>query len=237
MTIVLPLGPNPGNTYLQLAQRLRQEVGAAGTGPSSVVAQTGEYKRIVDYLADADQELQQEHDNWKFMVNTFAINTIVGVAAYPATACLLPVYDLRSWRDRTIKAYLLSAGLGDESELRFIDYDAWYVMYGTGPQTNSRPIHYTIGNENELLIGPLPMDVYRISGEYQRSVTRLSADTDVPVYPPEFQLLPVYSGMRKYGFYTGAVEVIQNGDALYKKMMRRMERSQLPRMNHLIPLA
>lgn len=224
-------------TFLQLTQALAVEVGATGIGPVTVANQTGEYRRLIKWIADSDMELQQEHDNWRFMVNTFEINTVVGDGVYTAADCVTPVTDLRSWRERTIKAYLLSAGVTDECELRYIDYESWYVMYHTGPQTNSRPIHYTVGNAMELLIGPLPMDVYRISGEYQRSVTKMTADADTPVYPAEFHSLPVYLAMMKYGRFTGAQELIDHGQYLYNKMMNRMERSQLPRMNHRLPLA
>lgn len=223
-------------TFLQLTQALALEVGAAGIGPSTVVGQTGEYGRLVKWVADADMELQQEHDNWRFMVNTFSLNTVVGDASYTGADCLTPVTDLRVWRERTLKAYLLSAGVTDESELCYIDYEAWYWMYNTGPQTNSRPIHYTVGNAMELLIGPLPIDVYRVSGEYQRSVTKMTADSDTPKYPAEFHSLAVYLAMIKYGRFTGAPEVMQEGDRLYRKMMNRMERTQLPRMNHRLPL-
>lgn len=224
-------------TFLQLAQALAIEVRSSGTGPTTVVGQTGEYGRLVKWIADADMEIQQEHDNWRFMVNTFELNTVAGDGSYTAADCLVPITDLRVWRERKIKAYLLSAGVTDECELRYIDYDDWYVIYHTGPQTNSRPIHYTVGNAMELLIGPLPMDVYRVSGEYQRSVTKMTADADTPRYPAEFHSLAVYLAMMKYGRFTGAVEVFQDGERLYTKMLRRMERTQLPRMNTRLPLA
>lgn len=224
-------------TFLQLTQALAIEVRASGVGPTTVVGQTGEYGRLVKWIADADMEIQQEHDNWRFMINTFTLNTVVGDASYAPADCIVPITDLRVWRERTIKAYLLSAGVTDEGELRYIDYDAWYWMYGTGPQTNSRPIHYTVGNAMELLIGPLPMDVYRVSGEYQRSVTKMTTDAATPLYPAEFHSLAVYLAMTKYGRFTGASEVETRGMMMYNKMKNRMERTQLPRMNHRLPLA
>lgn len=237
MSIVVPLSGNPGKTYLQLVQALRQEVGAAGSGPTTVVGQTGEYARMVSWVSQADQEIQQVHDQWRFKVGTFSLDTVVGVSSYAASQCTPPVPDLRTWRPRTIKIYLLSAGVTDEIELNYIDYEAWYVMYGTGPQSNTRPIHYTIGNEMELLIGPRPNDVYRISGEYHRESSVLVNDSDMPAYPAEFHMLPVYLAMMKYGRFTAAGEVYSDGERLYKQMLRRMERTQLPRLNWRMPLA
>lgn len=224
-------------TFLQLAQDLRQEVGAAGTGPATVTGQTGEYGRIVKWIHDADLEIQQVHDQWKFKIGTFALNTVVGTLSYTQADFLTPATDLRTWRPRTIKIYLLAAGVTDEIELNYIDYEAWYVMYGTGPQSPTRPIHYTIGNNMELLIGPKPNDIYRISGEYHKEASELVNDSDVPSYPKEFHSLPVYLAMMKYGRFTAASEVFTDGERLYKQMLRRMERTQLPRLNWRLPLA
>ena len=224
-------------TFLQLAQRLRQEVSGNGTGPSTVVGQSGEYRRYVDWIAEADQEIQQEHNQWLFMRKPFALNTVAGDGSYTPADCLTPFTDLRTWVDRTFKSYLLTAGVGNETELRRIDYESWYVMYNTGPQSPSMPMHYTIGNSLEILLGPIPNDVYRVSGIYQRDVTTMTADLDTPSYPAEFHMLPVYLAMTKYGRYTGAGEVVAFGEAMYKKMLHRMERTQLPRLNSRIPLA
>lgn len=224
-------------TYLQLAQALRQEVGANGTGPSSVLAQVGEYKRIVDAIAQADEEIQQEHDNWRFMYGAFTINTIAADNSYLPTDCTPPLTSFRVWRDRSIKCYLLSAGVGGEFHLIYMDYDQFDALYNTGAQRTGQPKHYTVGDQMQILLGPTPDAVYRVRGEYCKSVTTLTADADVPPYPAEFHRLPVYLAMMKYGRFTGASEVYQDGERLYKQMLRRMERTQLPRMNSFTPLA
>lgn len=224
-------------TYLQLCQRLRQEVQGSGTGPTTVTGQTGEYKRIVDWVAECDEEIQREYDEWRFMVGKFQINTVVGINSYLPSACTPTVTDLRKWKERRIKCYLLAAGVNDEQLIPYIDYDEWYRRFATGPQSNSRPMFWTYGNNMELLIGPAPADVYRISGEYQKVVSTLVDDEDIPQYPAEFHMLPVYLTMARYGYYTGAMEVIQNGMRLYNKMLSEMRRTQMPRMNQLRPMA
>lgn len=223
--------------YLQLAQRLRLEVGANGTGPDSVLGQSGEYGRIVAWIATADEEVQRRHDNWRFMVGDIAINTVAGVGAYLPAAAIVPVTDLRTWKDRTIKCYLLSAGVSDERLLEYIDYDDWYAIYNTATQMPGQPVHYTIDNNLGILLGPAPNAVYRITAKYQRTVTTLTGNLATPVYPAEFHMLPVYAAMLDYGRFTGAPEVYQSGNLKYNIMLRQMERSQLPRLNRLIPLA
>lgn len=224
-------------TFLQLAAKLRQECSGAGTGPSTVVGLTGELKRIVDWLADADEDVQQEHDTWRFMVGNFTLDTVAEDGSYASSDCVVPITNLRSWREKSLKIYLYSSGVASQTRLRFMDYDTWDATYNTGTQTSGRPTHFTIGNDMSLKLGPAPNAVYRISGEYQKSVTALAADADTPIYPAEFHLLAVYGGMMKYGRYTGASEVYADGERLYNKMLRRMERTQLPRILLAGPLA
>ncbi len=224
------------STFLQLCAELRQEVGGAGTGPSSVSNQVGELKRIVDWIIKSDEEVQQEHDNWKFMVGSFTINTVADDGAYAAADCVTPVTDLRTWRNESLRIYLLATGVSDETRLQYIDYQTWDERYNTGTQTSDRPLHFTIDDDMSILLGPKPSAVYRVSGKYHKSVDTLTLAADTPVYPAEFHRLAVYSGMMKYGRYTGAAEVYADGQRLYSKMLARMERSQLPRIRPFKPM-
>lgn len=224
-------------TFLQLASRLRQECAASGTGPTSVLNQVGELKRIVDWVIEADEDVQREHDAWKFMVGNFTLNTVASDGSYAASDCITPITNLRTWKPDSLKIYLLASGLSNETRLFLMDYQEWYETYNTGTQNGSRPTYYSIGNDMSLKLGPIPGDVYRVSGEYQKSVTSLAADADVPQYPAEFHMLPVYGGMMKYGRYTGASELYSDGDRLYRQMLKRMERTQLPRIRMARPLA
>lgn len=217
-------------TFLQLAQRLRQECAGSGTGPAAVTGQTGELKRIVDWIATADEDIQRRHNAWKFMVGSFTLNTVADDNSYAAADCVVPVTNLRDWKKDSFKIYLLSAGVASETALDYIDYQSWYELYNTGPQTSQQPRHFSIGNDLSLKLGPAPNAVYRISGEYAKSVTTLSANADVPVYPGEYHLLAVYRAMMKYGRYTGATEVYQDGQNEYRRMLGQMEISQLPEL-------
>lgn len=224
-------------TYLQLSSRLCQEVGAAGTGPTAVTSQTGEYRRIVDWIATCDEEIQRYHNQWKFMVGSFTLDTVADDGSYTSSDCTTPFTNLKEWKRETFKIYLSATGVSDETKLEYIDYQAWYEKYNTGPQTSGRPIHFTVGNDMSIKLGPKPSAVYRVSGEYQKSVTTMTADADTPLYPGEFHMLAVYLGMMKYGRSTGATEVYQDGERLFNKMMREMERTQMPDIRKARPLA
>lgn len=218
------------STFLQLASRLRQEVGGSGTGPTAVTSQTGEYKRFVDWIATADEDIQRMYNQWRFMVGTFTLNTVSDDGSYLASECITPVTDLRDWKTETMKIYLLSAGTSDETLLQYIDYQVWYEMYNTRSQTSSRPMYFTIGNDQSIKLGPIPNAVYRVSGEYQKSIDTLAASADVPNYPAEYHMLAVYGAMMMYARYSGASEVYQDANNRYKKMLNEMKRTQLPKM-------
>ena len=216
------------STYLQLSSRLRQECGGSGTGPSAVTAQTGEYARFVSWIATADEDIQRMYNEWRFMVGSFTLNTVADDGSYAAADCITPVTDLRIWRKDTMKIYQTS--VADESKLYYMEYQDWYDLYNTGTQTTSRPVHFTIGNDLSIKVGPTPNAVYRISGEYQKSIDTLAASSDTPNYPAEYHMLAVYGAMIMYGRYSGAQEVYQDGEIRYKKMLSEMKRTQLPRI-------
>jgi len=221
-------------TFLEICKRLRQEVAGAGTGPSTVVAQTGELGRIVAWAATADEDVQRLHNEWRWMVGSFTIDTVIGDNSYLPADCIIPITNLRDWRRETLKIY--TGTVANESRLLFIDYQNWYDTYDVGIQTNQRPINFTVGNDQSLKIGPAPNDVYRISGEYQKAVTTMALDADVPQYPSEYHMLPVYLGMMSYGRYTGANEVYVDGENRYKRMIKQMERTHMPRFTIAEPL-
>ena len=224
-------------TYLELCKRLRQEVNAAGTGPSTVLSQTGESRRFVDWIATADEDIQRLHNAWLFMVGSFTINTVASDGSYSASDCVVPITDLREWKRNTFKIYSSASGVGTERKLDFIEYQDWYDIYNTGTQTSGQPTLFTIGNDLSIKISPKPDGVYVLSGEYQKSVTTMDADADTPNYPSEFHMAAVYRAMMKYGRYAGAQEVYQYGENEYKKIIKEMRRSQLPIVLPAGPLA
>jgi hypothetical protein len=222
-------------TFLQLAAHLSQECGVSTVGPTTVVSQVGQYKELVDWIAQADEEVQQERNDWRFMVGNFSIDTVAGTSGYLPAAFVTPVTNWRDVRENTVNIY--SGTTANQSRLRRVDYQTWYDLYNTGAQTNSRPIVYTIGNDMSMVLGPLPDAVYRVSGEYQKSVSTLAADSDTPIYPSEFHMLPVYLAMTKYGRQYAASEVYSEGNRLYMKMMARMRRTQAQEVSLGGPLA
>jgi hypothetical protein len=215
-------------TFLELCQRLREEVGGAGTGPTSTTSQTGESGRIVKWIATADEDIQRARANWNFMRAAFTVQTVSGTAAYSAADCGITAF--RDWVPKRFKSYLTSGGIAGEIMLYPMEYEQWYQQYNRGTPVTGSPFAFTILANRSFSLAPIPDGIFTISGEYQKKVTPLSGDSSTPIYPEEYHLLAVYKAMMSYGRYTGATEVYQDGYNRYAEMMAQMELTQLPRI-------
>jgi len=69
-------------TFLELTKKLRFHCGVSGIGPSSVIDQTGDYERLVDWIRDAWTEIQNTPGYWRFMWKEDNFNTVAGTMDY-----------------------------------------------------------------------------------------------------------------------------------------------------------
>lgn len=217
-------------TFLEIVKRTRQECGIAGDGPTTVVNQSREMKRLVDWCAQAYTELQELRDDWEWLRGSFAFNTVAGQQSYaPDTDILLT--DFASWKNYSFRSYLQSAGVG--SQIILGQYESYtdfrdYHLLGSRQLVQARPIEIAIQPNKSLIIGPTPDDVYVVTGEYYKTPQTLALDADVPGMPARFHMAIVYGAMVKYGFYEVAQEQIAAGQAGYNLMVNKLLADQLP---------
>ncbi len=222
------------STFLQLASRLRQEVGASGTGPISVLNQVGEYKRLVDWTADAYVDIQNRHrGNWRWLRSEFSVATAASDDEYAYTDATdtiasATISRFARWVSLDdIKIYLTSAGIGTQG---FIGYEDWDCFKRSliGTQTSGYPSKVSIDPRNRLRLWQKPDGIYTVTGEYQKSAQVLAADADTPEMPSSFHMLIVYEAMKKYAAYESAPEVWTAAKEAHARMMRDLEVDQLP---------
>ena len=104
--------------FLQLCQKLRQEAGISGSGPLTTVNQTGELYRVVDWVQQSYNDIQEKHDDWNFLRFTFNLPLTIGQSVYSsyinssnpsyAVAYGLPtnLADVANWRKESMRCYL-----------------------------------------------------------------------------------------------------------------------------------
>lgn len=205
-------------TFLELCQRLRQEVGAAGSGPASVTGQHGEYARLVGWVQQAWTEVQTKRPDWLFMWAEGEIEMEDGYREYA-----LP-NDWASFIPGTIF-------LGDR-RLRLLPYPEFRRRYRS--EAPAEPRHITVTPDQVLTLSSSvqidapPAPGQTLSFEYYRSPQQLTANDDLPRLPEPYHMLIVYRAMVQYGLYENAGEVVQQGMVNAGPLMLQLERTQLP---------
>lgn len=230
--------------FLQLAQRLSVECGVSGTGPSSTINQTGMNAKLVNWIQSAWLEIQGVHDQWAWMREPFAFNTVAGTGDYaPATTTNTltgdALSDLRFWHKDTFRCQKVSIGVQDEQWLVEWEYQVFRNTYRFNQQVNGRPVVFAIKpNGKDVMLGQIPDDIYSVTGEYQYKPREMSGDTSEPEMPNDaLHLLIVYKAMQSYGLFEAASEVLQRGQTEYSRLMNQLEREQLPEIILGNPLA
>src|SRR5574340_10265 len=213
-------------TFLQLAQRLRQECGVSGVGPTAVTGQTGEMKRLVDWIASAWTEIQELHPDWKFLRLTASWAAVDGQLEYTTAQCGVTAGTFGSWIRDSFRTYVTATGTSSEMFLFWMPYTVWRNTwkFGANRSVKSRPAQFTITPDDSIGLGPAAASGYTMSGDYYRSSVTLAADSDVPALPTKHSpMIIVYLAMMKYGAHESAPEVYATGEKEYKRLLARLE--------------
>lgn len=221
-------------TFLELVQRLRQEAGIAGSGPASVTFQTGELKRLVDWVASSWNDIQIAKPNWLWMNGQFQFVTTPGQREYtPAEAGVATRFS--SWLTRSVRLGLNPPN--DEVLLEPVSYDEYRSIYLVGPQPLSRPVVVSVSPALNLLLGYAPNEAFTVTGEYQKTPQRLAADADEPEMPAAYHEAILYLALTKYARYMAAGEVYEDAMMNYRRIMQHLQVNQLPGVTMAEPMA
>jgi hypothetical protein len=223
-------------TFLQICQRLRQEAGVSGIGPASVLNQTGEMKRIVDWVNTAWEDIQLTRPNWNWMRADFSFDTTLDDYDYTAAEAGITT-RFSQWDTDTIKSFRTSVGVSNEFELGELLYSRYRSIYLVGPQPSGTPICFSLAPDKKLLLGPKPDGVFTVSGQYWKTPQVLAVDDDEPEMPAEFHMLIVWKALENYGYYESAPECEARGKKYGNRYMNRLELNQLPDVMMAEPLA
>lgn len=206
----------------------------SGTGPTTVVGQVGELKRIVDWTADAWVDIQKLHQDWKFLRLPASWESIDGQATYTPVECGIADGTFGKWvpwQEGTFRTYLTATGTNGECHLDFLPYQLWLNtwQFNANRDVKSQPVHYTILPDKSIGFGPKPPSGYTFTAHYYRAPVRLAADDDVPALPDNHSsLVIVGQAMMTYGAIESAPEVFALGKTRYDSGVRALARDQLP---------
>lgn len=197
-------------TFLELCQRYRQEVGAAGSGPAAVTGQNGEYKRLIDWIVQAWREIQMDEARWFFSWAQASVDVDASFRDYS------PPTNMGVWDATTL--YL------GEQKLAAMDWDVFKVRYREDSQAPV-PTVITQLPDGTLRLDTTPSAAGKLTFDYFRTPQELVNASDTPRLPKQYHMLIVYRAMQYYALYENAPEVMsaaRRGDEeLLDKLMQR----------------
>ncbi|MCG7598405.1 hypothetical protein MHM84_01235 [Halomonas sp. McH1-25] len=202
-------------TFLELCQRLRREVGAAGAGPASVVGQNGEYLRLIGWIQQAWHEIQTERRDWRFAWAEAEIELSPEFRDYPVPD------DFEHWIAETLR-------IGND-RLCLMGWDEFRERFRE-PSNAAAPQVITLLPDNRIRLDTPPATTATLRFEYFRTPQTLAENNDVPRLPARYHMLIVYRAMMQYALFENAPEVLQQGSANAARLMSEMEISELPAM-------
>ena len=209
-------------TFLELCKRLRQEVGAAGTGPAAVTGQHGEYQRLIGWIKQAWHELQLERREWRFAWAEASIDLDPDFRDYS------PPGDIDHWDAETVRI--------GSNRLRVIEWSMFRERF-RDDSNGDKPAVITRLPNGTLRLDTTPATADTLMFEYFRTPQELTANGDTPRMPEEYHLLIVYRAMLAYALYENAPEVAQAARIGEQQILPQMMLRELPQMKLGGPLA
>ena len=220
--------------YLALTKRLRLEAALSGTGPASVVGQTGEMGRLVEWIAAGYNDIQTAHATWRFLRSDFSFSTIASTQTY--TPAAVSITDLAEWIRESVSLY---SSVADECFLEYIPWEEFRSGYllGTNRSTEGRPSAVTVKPDNSLTFWQIPNAVFTVNGEYFQTPDVMTvADASEPNFPARFHMAIVWKALMYYGAYAAADEKYTHGEREYNRLMAQLEFDQLAKLSWGEPL-
>ncbi len=229
-------------SYLTLVNDLWREVGAAGSPLTTTVNPTGEALRLVNWIHDAELDIQNLWVDWKWLRKVLDCYTPAGsnlgiftassggISAQPA--------DLAEWDYKTFQ--ILPPGSTSYVPLAVKEWqEVRSQVFDTTDQ--SQPWRVIVMPDNTLRWDLTPDQAYQIQVEYRSQPYDLKADADVSNIPARFanRLIVEFARM-KYGWFENAQEQIglaqlmimggtnDAGILTIQSLMSQLENDQLP---------
>lgn len=219
--------------YLQLSQRTRQECGLSGTGPSAVTGQTGELKKIVDWVNTAWEDIQNSHFDWAFMWSdvTFTVDTTgkdytMATLTDSITSTTLDTivdhFDPYSFR-----IYKTSEGVTGQGSFEYIPWKRFKTIYRTGSTSSGAPAAFSIRPDKKLALSCVPDTSYTIDADCYKITTSLTANTSTPEMPSRFHMAIVWRAVMYYAGHDESAPLYQDAFNKYNSFMMGLRRHEI----------
>ncbi|MDT8364292.1 MAG: hypothetical protein RQ714_06555 [Nitrosomonas sp.] len=200
-------------TLIELVNDLRREASVSGSAVTTAVNQTGENRRLVEWVKRAYTEIQNIFFDWRFLRVHGTFTTTAGNNTITAPADL-NIYDVSRFFDDE----------GRELEIFQEEEVDWYL----NPNLSGRPEYIIIKSDNNLRLYPTPDAAYSYTYDYFRVPFELVADSDEPAFDKQFHTIITARAMTYYANYESAPEIMKQGTELWQIFYPRLMAKEAP---------
>lgn len=193
---------------------------------------TGPEYEMIQWIAQADVDIQNYRSGWLFMRNSGDIvlnqgeTQLVPAAAQNTIRAIVPAED--SAGRRSLGCYRDS--LADESRVLFVDYETWYgSRIGAGVVRDGRPMRCT-ERAGRLLFDSAADANYHITFDFIRKSQKMTTETSESLVPEEHRMAIVWWALLHYYCLTRdkAQELRAKSEVELHRELTRMFNAQLP---------
>jgi hypothetical protein len=171
--------------FVELCQRVRQECGVAGEGPTTTIGQIGVLKKIVDRTARAWVDIQTTRPYWNFLRRKLSFPLIVAQPTYVISAATPAGFGLTTMDKFDVEAsFIYLTSTSDETQLEWIDFQQFRTKYRT--LESGRPTRLYMGPLGIVGFNRSPDAAYTITLEYWKTPELLVNPTDIPALPAQY---------------------------------------------------
>lgn len=219
--------------FLEACQDFVSELGVAnGTGPNSVLNQTGEYRNVVRWIRDSNLWIDNIWKDWKYLkleyFGVLGTNGDISLDRFAPAPNSPPGVMVKRW-DRD--SMWLDKQAVSASPLEFVEWQKFRVLYDfgrdVGDDLRGKPTTFTIRADNTIQTFPIANRTYTMSGEFWRRSPPLKLDNDTPLMPAEYHRIIVCRAAIMYANKEDAPEVISGMEAEYIDLLDKLQSDQL----------
>lgn len=203
-------------TFLELCKRVRSEAGISGD-IATVTNQQGIMAKLVEWVRQADLDIQRMHPNWQFMWRMATPLLQIGVRNY------LPAdLEIQQVRDS------LSFQLGKQY-LQHVSWDVWMRDHNLQlSDVPAQPTIYTQRPDGMFLFDRIPEHAYPLSVTYYTKPARMTENGSVSVVPEEYHEAIVRRALFLYACQEEDQYLMQTSQNEFDRLTSEMASEYLP---------
>lgn len=212
--------------FLDIAKRVRQEAGYSGDGPATVQGQSGVYRKVVDWVIEAADDISLMRQHWRFNWARLSVALTPG----QAENFLAEQWGLEFSALAPDPAYVYRTTDGSNARtwLAVVSWDEMRSL--SSANTTGLPIYCALSPNGALHLHPAPMAGLTLVLDYYRLPQVLKENLDVPRIPAHYHMAIVWKAVAKAAAHDENQVLLQTANKQFADIIARMERTELPSM-------